>query len=151
LGDRRGDPDLNRKALFHFRKVIRFVAVDSSQSLSSLLSGKLREILHAALKERLSAEFAAAEAAREQYIAGLQEQLLRPAAQENLGDDLHCPRAAPVCASARSGLSFDKDYTLRLARAHGDGEDPWASSMTTPLPSAALHGEAAASQREALT
>jgi len=78
VGDRRGDPELNRKALIQFRKVIRFAAVDSGQSLPSLLSGKFREILHAILKEHLRQEFTDAEAAREQYVLGLQEQLLAP-------------------------------------------------------------------------
>jgi putative ATP-dependent endonuclease of the OLD family len=78
VGDLRGAPELNRKALTQFRKVIRFAAVDSGQSLASLLSGKFREILHAVLKEHLRQEFSDAEAAREQYVLGLQDQLLAP-------------------------------------------------------------------------
>lgn len=78
VGDRRGDPDLNQKARRQFGKIIRFAAVDSGQSLPSLLGGKFREILHAVLKEHLHEEFADAEATREQYVAGLQKQLLAP-------------------------------------------------------------------------
>lgn len=83
-GDLRGDPELNRKALLQFRRVIRFAAVESGQSLPSLLSGKFREILHAVLKEHLREQFAAAETARGEYIAGLQEQLLAPMRQKVL-------------------------------------------------------------------
>lgn len=78
VGDLRGDANLNQRALRQFRKVIRFAAVDSGQSLSSLLGGKFREILHAVLKEHLHEEFADAEATRARYVAGLQKQLLAP-------------------------------------------------------------------------
>jgi 5S rRNA maturation endonuclease (ribonuclease M5) len=78
VGDLRGDPELNLKARRQFSKIVRFAAVDSGQSLPSLLGGKFREILHAILKEHLREEFADAEAIREQYIAGLQKQLLAP-------------------------------------------------------------------------
>src|ERR1022692_88837 len=78
VGDLRGDADLNQKVLRQFRKISRFVVVDSGQRLSSLLSGKFREILHAVLKEHLREEFADAVAAREQYVVGLQKQLLAP-------------------------------------------------------------------------
>jgi putative ATP-dependent endonuclease of the OLD family len=78
VGDLRGDPELNRKALIQFRKVIQFAAVDSGQNLSSLLSGKFREILHTILREHLRQEFSNAVVAREQYIADLQNQLLAP-------------------------------------------------------------------------
>jgi putative ATP-dependent endonuclease of OLD family len=85
VGDRRGNPELNQKAIRQFHKVIRLVAVDSGQSLSSLLSGKFREILHGVLKEHLRTEFAGAQTARSQYVDGLQAHLLAPMTDMVLG------------------------------------------------------------------
>lgn len=85
VGDRRGNPELNQRALRQFHKVIRLVAVDSGQSLTSLLSGKFREILHGVLKQHLRAEFDAAQTARDQYVDGLQAQLLAPMRDKVLG------------------------------------------------------------------
>lgn len=78
VGDRRGDTALNVKAIKQLRKVVRFATIDTGESLSSVLNGKFRDILHGVLKEHLKAEFAAATEARSTYISGLQEGLLTP-------------------------------------------------------------------------
>ena len=77
-GDRRGDAELNLKAIGQLRRVVRFATIDSGESLSSLLNGKFRDILHGVLQEHMRAEFAQAEEARETYVGGLQGDLLTP-------------------------------------------------------------------------
>lgn len=77
-GDRRGKSDLNEKALRQFRKVMRFIAVDSGQSIEELLAGRFREILHTVLKEELKQHLHAAELARTDYVGKLESQLLSP-------------------------------------------------------------------------
>lgn len=63
-GDRRGNSELNDKAIRQFRKVMRFVAVDSGQSIEELLAGRFREILHGVLREELKDQLNDAEFAR---------------------------------------------------------------------------------------
>lgn len=77
-GDRRGDAQLNDKAIKQFRKVMRFIAVDSGQSIEELLTGRFREILHGVLREELKPQLRDAEAARSDYVAKLESQLLSP-------------------------------------------------------------------------
>jgi putative ATP-dependent endonuclease of the OLD family len=77
-GDRRGNPELNEKALRQFRKVMRFIAVDSGQSIEELLAGRFREILHTVLKEELKQHLHDAELARKDYVGKLESQLLSP-------------------------------------------------------------------------
>lgn len=78
VGDRRGDPSLNEKAVRQFRKIVRFVAVESGQSIAQLLAGKFREILHGVLRDQLGPQFAKSELARSEYVNALQDQLLAP-------------------------------------------------------------------------
>ncbi|QWF21773.1 AAA family ATPase [Nocardioides sp. LMS-CY] len=85
VGDRRGDAALNAKAIRQLRKVVRFATIDTGESLTSVLNGKFRDILHGVLKEHLKPEFAAATEARGKYISGLQEDLLTPLRDRLLG------------------------------------------------------------------
>lgn len=77
-GDRRGKPELNEKALRQFRKVMKFIAVDSGQSIEELLTGRFREILHTVLKEELKQHLDDAELARKDYVQKLESKLLSP-------------------------------------------------------------------------
>lgn len=85
VGDRRGDPALNAKAIKQLRKVVRFATIDTGESLTSVLNGKFRDILHGVLKEHLKLEFAAATEARDTYVNGLQSDLLGPLRDRLLG------------------------------------------------------------------
>lgn len=110
VGDRRGDAALNAKAIKQLRKVVRFATIDTGESLSSVLNGKFRDILHGVLKEHLKSEFAAATAARGKYISGLQEDLLAP-----MRDRLHgiVTRLFPeVCGVALLPTVSEIDETL---------------------------------------
>ena len=60
------------------RALVRFVMVSSGESIESVLEGNFREILHSVVKDRLRDEFAAAEDHRQEYIKGLQAELLGP-------------------------------------------------------------------------
>lgn len=60
------------------RALVRFVLIRSGESIESVLEGNFREILHAVVAERMEAEFAAAEDHRQEYINGLQTELLGP-------------------------------------------------------------------------
>lgn len=75
-GDRRGEARLNEKAIKQFRRIVRFVSIDSGQSVEDLLRGKFREILHGVLQEDLKATYHASEKVRREYIASLQGDLL---------------------------------------------------------------------------
>ncbi|MDA8047539.1 MAG: AAA family ATPase [Actinomycetota bacterium] len=77
-GAQRGDPALRRKALAQLRNCYRFVAVESGQSLDSLLSGRFREILHTVLKDHVKAELESADRRRSGYVESLQDTLLQP-------------------------------------------------------------------------
>ena len=57
---------------------MRFVLIRSGESIESVLEGNFREILHAVVAERMEVEFAAAEDHRQEYINGLQTELLGP-------------------------------------------------------------------------
>lgn len=85
-GDRRGDSALNAKAIKQLRKVVRFATVDTGESISSVLNGKFRDILHGVLKEHMATEFGEAVDARGKYVGGLQEQLLMPLRGRLLGN-----------------------------------------------------------------
>lgn len=78
VGDRRGDASLNDRALKQFRKLVRFVSVESGQSIEELLVGQFREILHSVLREELGQEYGESEEARAAYATHLQEGLLAP-------------------------------------------------------------------------
>lgn len=78
VGDRRGDAALNERALKQFRKLVRFVSVESGQSIEMLLVGQFREILHSVLREELGTAYGDSERARTAYEEHLQESLLAP-------------------------------------------------------------------------
>ncbi|WP_261164331.1 ATP-dependent endonuclease [Microbacterium sp. Marseille-Q6965] len=78
VGDRRGDAALNERALRQFRKLVRFVSVESGQSIEMLLVGQFREILHSVLREELGEAYSNSEHARTAYAEHLQEGLLAP-------------------------------------------------------------------------
>jgi len=78
VGDRRGDSDLNERALKQFRKLVRFVPVESGQSIEALLVGQFREILHSVLREELGQAYTDSEQARSDYAGHLQGALLAP-------------------------------------------------------------------------
>lgn len=83
LGDQRL---LLGEALDNLREAVRFVLISSGESIESVLEGNFREILHSVVRERLRAEFDTAEQARQSYIAGLQDILLRPLREQLVGD-----------------------------------------------------------------
>lgn len=72
------DSHLHQKFEAQFRSVVRFAVVHSGEDLESLLKGKFREILQLVISDHLRTQFASAEAAREQYVASLQTELLEP-------------------------------------------------------------------------
>ncbi|MDF2506709.1 MAG: hypothetical protein K0Q52_568 [Microbacterium sp.] len=78
VGDRRGDAKLNERALKQFRKLVRFVSVESGQSIEMLLVGQFREILHSVLREELGTAYGESEEARIAYEKHLQDGLLAP-------------------------------------------------------------------------
>lgn len=78
VGDRRGEAKLNERALKQFRKLVRFVPVESGQSIEMLLVGQFREILHSVLREELGWAYGESEEARSAYEQHLQEGLLAP-------------------------------------------------------------------------
>lgn len=61
-----------------FRSVVRFAVIHSGQDLESLLKGKFLEILQLVISDHLGDEIVKAEAARAEYLASLQTQLLEP-------------------------------------------------------------------------
>jgi putative ATP-dependent endonuclease of the OLD family len=77
-GDRRGDSALNDRALKQFRKLVRFVSVESGQSIEMLLVGQFKEILHSVLREELGQAYGDSEEARIAYAEHLQNGLLAP-------------------------------------------------------------------------
>ncbi|MCC3272252.1 AAA family ATPase [Arthrobacter zhangbolii] len=78
VGGRRGDPKLNEQALKKFRQLVRFVSVESGQSIEALLVGQFREILHSVLREELGTAYSDSEKARTVYEEHLQQSLLAP-------------------------------------------------------------------------
>jgi hypothetical protein len=68
-------------ALARLREAVRFVLISSGESLESVLEGNFREILHSVIRERLAEHFERAERSRQDYIHGLQEDLLGPLRQ----------------------------------------------------------------------
>ena len=73
--------------LTRLRDAVRFVLISSGESIESVLEGNFREILHSVVRERLRQEFDTAEQARQDYISGLQDSLLRPL-RERLAADV---------------------------------------------------------------
>ena len=73
-----GDSDLHQKLEDQFRSALRFAVIHSGEDLYSLLRGKFREILQLVISDHLSDELTKAEAARADYLAALQAELLEP-------------------------------------------------------------------------
>ena len=73
-----GDSDLHQKLEDQFRSALRFAVIHSGEDLYSLLRGKFREILQLVISDHLSTEMTKAEAARADYLAALQAELLEP-------------------------------------------------------------------------
>ena len=72
------DHDRLELALERLRESIRFVLISSGESISSVLEGNFREILHSVVQERLDDAFSQAESSRQEYVDGLKESLLGP-------------------------------------------------------------------------
>jgi hypothetical protein len=73
-----GGSDLHQKLEDQFRSVVRFAVIHSGEDLDSLLTGKFREILQLVISDHLGNELTKAEAARADYLATLQAELLEP-------------------------------------------------------------------------
>lgn len=58
--------------------LVRFVMISSGESIASVLEGNFREILHTVVQEHMNDEFDRAEEHRQEYIKGLQTELLGP-------------------------------------------------------------------------
>ncbi|WP_419923758.1 ATP-dependent nuclease [Candidatus Poriferisocius sp.] len=69
------------RAYDQFRKCVRFVMIESGQSLESVLEGRFREILRTVVADHLKGQVAAAEGLRSTYINDLQSELLAPLTQ----------------------------------------------------------------------
>src|SRR5262249_41085746 len=67
-----------QRALDQLRETVRFVLISSGESIQSVLEGNFRQILHNVIREHLAEHFDRAEKSRQQYIHGLQDELLRP-------------------------------------------------------------------------
>jgi putative ATP-dependent endonuclease of the OLD family len=77
-GNRQGNAEKLNKALAQLRKTLRFILIESGQSLESVLAGKFREILHTVIQEHLREQFVQADSRRGEYVEGLQADLLDP-------------------------------------------------------------------------
>ena len=64
--------------LARLREAVRFVLISSGESIESVLEGNFREILHSVIRAYLSEHFERAEQSRQEYIHGLQDELLAP-------------------------------------------------------------------------
>ena len=83
-GDRRGNAELNDKALKQLRKTLQFVTVESGQNIENLLSGKFREILLGVLEFDMREQFSESERARNTYIEVLKKDVMGPLRQHML-------------------------------------------------------------------
>ncbi len=99
------------EALARLREAVRFVLISSGESIESVLEGNFREILHSVVRERLRREFDTAERARQDYITGLQDSLLRPLRDRLASDvsgmfpEIDGIRLAPEVSSIEQTLS----------------------------------------------
>ncbi|TCU46844.1 AAA family ATPase [Curtobacterium sp. PhB146] len=116
-GDRRGDAELNEKALRQFRKLVRFVSVESGQSIETLLVGQFQQILHSVLREELGQAYGESEQARASYKDYLQNGLLAPmrekilALSKRLFPEMNDVSLVPSVNSLEESLS---DIRIRL-------------------------------------
>lgn len=77
-GARQGNTEKLERAVAQFRSALRFIMIESGQSLEGVLAGKFREILRSVIREHQKAAFLSAEAQRTDFIQGLQAGLLSP-------------------------------------------------------------------------
>jgi hypothetical protein len=77
-GARQGDPEKLERAVWQFRRTLRFVMIESGQSLEGVLAGKFREILRSVIREHQRDAFETAENKRSDFVEGLQSDLLSP-------------------------------------------------------------------------
>ena len=75
------DDEAACRAYKKFRECVRFVIIESGQSLESVLEGKFREILRSVVTDHLKGQVQAAEDLRSDYIKGLRNELLAPLTQ----------------------------------------------------------------------
>jgi 5S rRNA maturation endonuclease (ribonuclease M5) len=108
---------LNEKALKQFRKLVRFVSVESGQSIEALLVGQFRQILHSVLREELGQAYGDSEQARAHYEDYLQNGLLAPmrekilALSKRLFPEMNDVSLVPSVNSLEESLS---DIRIRL-------------------------------------
>lgn len=60
------------------RERVRFVLINSGESIKSVLEGNFREILHSVVRDKLAGHFDAADDSRTAYLDGITESLLKP-------------------------------------------------------------------------
>lgn len=132
---RGGDPDLLGKARSQLRKALRFVYIESGQSLESLLQGCFREMLHAVLREHLKDEFPQAAGGRRVYIEGLQSDLLEPCRNrvvevvQDLFPEMRARRSSLWCQiSTRRSRRSRFTLRIRCLRGHTLSEH-WAPTV----------------------
>lgn len=75
---KKGNEELNERALTQFKKCIRFIYLKSGEGLSNFLSGTFRELLHTVRQEHLSNEVTLAQQRRDEFIKKLKDDLLTP-------------------------------------------------------------------------
>ncbi len=107
------------------RSLVRFVLIRSGESIESVLEGNFREILHTVVAERMGDEFAAAEDHRQEYIKGLQTELLGPL-RESVGGSVQ--RLFPEIDDIEFSPDV-RDIETTLARVEIGLKD----TVTTPL------------------
>lgn len=74
----KSDDDLLVKAVKQFHECVRFVLLESGESLQSMLEGRFRQILLKVVNEHLQSEYQLAVKSRQEYSAALQDTLLAP-------------------------------------------------------------------------
>ncbi len=93
------------------RSTVGFVLISSGESLESVLEGNFRAILHSVIRDRLSEDFIRAEQSRQDYITGLQDNLLGPLRKQlsdvlaNLFPEIDDITLAPTVSEIEATLS----------------------------------------------
>lgn len=93
------------------RSTVGFVLISSGESLESVLEGNFRAILHSVIRDRLSDHFMRAEQSRQDYITGLQDNLLGPLRKQlsdvlaNLFPEIDDITLAPTVSEIEATLS----------------------------------------------
>lgn len=79
--------DAMDEAIDDLRERVRFVLINSGESIKSVLEGNFREILHSVVRDKLADHFDAADDSRTAYLDGITESLLKPL-RDRLESDL---------------------------------------------------------------